>query len=322
VPHVVANDIRFHVQRVGRGEPTVVLLHGMLVDNLSSLYLTLAPAVAKAGMEAVLYDMRGHGRSERPRSGYTVDQAVADLWAVLDALEVERPVHLLGNSFGALVALEAALARPERVDGLVLIEAQVALEGWGEHIAHDLELAGFGLAEDDIRVWLDDFGGRKLNRLARSVEALITETSIIDDLAAARPLQPDALRALETPALAIYGAHSDAIERAHDLAALMPRLELHVLADCAHSVLFEATRTVRGLVVDWFERVRAGEAIVPRTHQVAVGEHEGEGAEHQEHVDYYRAELERRMGAAVGATALRVAPVRGPDPTAARSAID
>jgi pimeloyl-ACP methyl ester carboxylesterase len=310
VPQVVANDIRFHYQRVGRGDATVVMLHGMLVDNLSSLYLTLAPAVAKAGMEAVLYDLRGHGRSERPPSGYTVDQAVGDLEAVLDELGVEPPVLLLGNSFGALVALEFALAHPERVTGLVLIEAQVALEGWGRHMAHDLELAGFGLAEDDIRGWLDDFGGRKLNRLARSVEGLIKETSIIDDLAAARPLRADALRAVGTPALAVYGAHSDAIERAHDLAALMPRLELHVLADCAHSVLFEATRTVRGLIVDWFDRVRAGEEIVPRTLHVRVGDHEGEGAEHQEHVDFYRAELERRMGAAAGATALRVAPAR------------
>ena len=81
----------------------------------------------------------------------------------------------------------------------MLIEAHFAVEGWGDHVAHDLELAGFGLGEDDVQQWLDEFGGRKLNRLARKVEALIYETTIIEDLRAARPLPPDALRSLDLP---------------------------------------------------------------------------------------------------------------------------
>ena len=64
----------------------------------------------------------------------------------------------------------------------MLVEAHFAVEGWGDHMAHDLELAGFGLGEDDVQQWLDEFGGRKLNRLARKVEALIYETTIIEDL--------------------------------------------------------------------------------------------------------------------------------------------
>ncbi|HEX8803707.1 MAG TPA: alpha/beta fold hydrolase, partial [Acidimicrobiales bacterium] len=176
MPEIVVGDVRFHYQRVGTGAAgadTVVMIHGMLVDNLSSLYYTLAPVLAREGMDVLLYDLRGHGRSERTPSGYTVDRTVADLVGLLDALDVDGPVHLLGNSFGALVALETALAHPDRVRGLVLVEAHFAVEGWGEHIAHDLQLAGFGLGEEDIQAWLDEYGGRKLNRLARKVESLI-----------------------------------------------------------------------------------------------------------------------------------------------------
>lgn len=310
MPEIVAGDVRVHYQRLGRRDgETVVMLHGMLVDNLSSLYLTLAPVLVDE-MDVVLYDQRGHGRSQRPDSGYTIEGAVADLIALLDVLEIDEPVHLLGNSFGALVALEAALAHPDRVKGLVLVEAHFAVEGWGEHVAHDLELAGFGLGETDVQQWLDEFGGRKLNRLARKVEALIHETTIIDDLRAARPLPADALRELDLPVMALYGEHSDAIERARDLESLLPRLELNLFVDCAHSVLFEATRTVRGVVADWFARQRAGEVVESRTTKVNVGEQEGEGAEHQEHVDFYKAELERRMGSAAAGTALRVGPGR------------
>ncbi|MBN2623635.1 MAG: alpha/beta fold hydrolase [Acidimicrobiales bacterium] len=308
MPELVARDgVRFHHQRLGRsGGEVVVMLHGMLVDNLSSLYLTLAPVLVDE-MDVVLYDQRGHGRSARPADGYTIEDAVADLIALLDELGVDAPVHLLGNSYGALVAIEAALAHPDRVSSLVLIEAHVAVEGWGDHVAHDLELAGFGLGEADVQQWLDEFGGRKLNRLARKVEALIHDTTIVDDLRAARPLPADALRGLDLPAMAIYGEHSDAIDRARDLESLLPRLEMNVFVDCAHSVLFEATRTVRAVVADWYTRLRVGEAVESRSVKVAVGEQEGEGAEHQDHVEFYKAELERRMGSAVTGTALRVA---------------
>jgi pimeloyl-ACP methyl ester carboxylesterase len=311
VPEIAAGGVRLHYQRLGdAGGETVVMLHGMLVDNLSSLYLTLAPVLVR-DMDVILYDQRGHGRSQRPPSGYTIDGAVADLRALLAALGVDGPVHLLGNSFGALVAIEAALAEPRRVRSLALIEAHFAVEGWGDHMAHDLELAGFGLAESDVQQWLDDFGGRKLNRLARKVDALINETTIIEDLRAARPLSAAALRGLDVPTLALYGEHSDAIARADELEALLPRCELDRFADCAHSVLFEATRTVRRVVADWYGRLRRGEPVVSRSRRVEVGEAEGEGALHQEHVDFYKAELERRMGAAAGRTALRVAPHPG-----------
>jgi hypothetical protein len=62
------------------------------------------------------------------------------------------------------------------------------------------------------------------------------------------------------------------------------------------------------MVGDWYARLRAGEEIVARSTKVAVAEQEGEGEEHQSHVDYYKAELERRMGSAAAGTALRIAP--------------
>ena len=51
--------------------PTVVFVHGLVMDNLSSFYYTLAAPLAQAGFGTVLFDLRGHGLSERPPSGYT-----------------------------------------------------------------------------------------------------------------------------------------------------------------------------------------------------------------------------------------------------------
>ena len=161
---------------------TIVMLHGMVMDNLSSFYFTLANPAA-LDHEVILYDQRGHGRSERPPSGYSVADSVADLGAILDALDIDRPVVLLGNSYGGTVALEFALRHPARVAGVVLIEAHVAVDGWGDHMAGSLAFAAFGLDDDAVRTWLDEQGGRRLNRLAKNAEALIYDTSMLDDLA-------------------------------------------------------------------------------------------------------------------------------------------
>src|SRR5258706_10835045 len=107
---VVANGVRHHVQRLGSPRPdgrTVVFVHGLVMDNLSSFYFTLANPIA-AGAEVILYDLRGHGMSERPPRGYAVADLVADLAALLDALSIDHPVDLVGNSFGGLVALAFA----------------------------------------------------------------------------------------------------------------------------------------------------------------------------------------------------------------------
>ena len=122
MPEIVANGLRFHVQRLGpsaRGntpgdDPTVVFVHGLVIDNLSSFYYNLASRVAQHEADVILYDLRGHGRSERPPAGYTVRDAVIDLVAILDQLNIARRVYLVGNSFGGVVAAPVAPGHRER----------------------------------------------------------------------------------------------------------------------------------------------------------------------------------------------------------------
>ncbi len=66
-------------------------------------------------------DLRGHGRSDKPRDGYTVDQVTADLVAVLDGLDVREPVVLLAHSAGGLLGINFAARYPERLTKLALV---------------------------------------------------------------------------------------------------------------------------------------------------------------------------------------------------------
>src|SRR6185295_16358748 len=68
------------------------------------------------------FDQRGHGCSERPYDGYTVDHLAADVDAFLDAIGAGSAT-LVGHSMGSLVARRVAEKYPERVANLVLIGA-------------------------------------------------------------------------------------------------------------------------------------------------------------------------------------------------------
>lgn len=103
-----------------RGEPqgqAIVMLHGYSDSWFSySRILPLLPV----SLHVYALDQRGHGRSTQPDSGYGMTQLGADVVAFMEAKDIESAV-LVGHSMGSLVAQQAAVQLPGRVDGLVLI---------------------------------------------------------------------------------------------------------------------------------------------------------------------------------------------------------
>lgn len=242
-----------HVQRFGAGTPAVVFLHGLLMDNLSSWYFTVANAVA-AEREVLLYDLRGHGRSERPESGFDLDTHLADLDALLGAVGMHGPVGLVGNSFGGLLALAFAIEKPSRVGWMALVDALLPEPGWGQAMAATLSIEG---NERDERIarsfssWLGRNSERKRNRLTRQAEALVARTSLLSDLRGSRSYGDHDLARIACPVLALYGEASDQRDRGERLARTLPHCTLELQPGCSHSVLWEATAAVRARIVAW-----------------------------------------------------------------------
>lgn len=245
---VVAGGVRHHVQRVGAGDRKVVFVHGLVMDNLSSWYFAAAPAVTGFA-EAVLYDLRGHGLSERPGDGYDLSTLVGDLEGLLDGLGLEAPVHLVGNSFGGLLALAFAAAHPDRAASLFLVDALVPTAGWGDRMAATLSLTGDD--RDDMiasrfAAWAGRHSARRRTRLAKTAEALIAGTSLLEDLRASEAVPTSALSGLAAPVLALFGAESDVRADGEGFLEAVPGSRVEIVDGCGHSVLWEATDTVRG----------------------------------------------------------------------------
>ena len=117
MPTVNINGLRIHVESAGEGEP-VVLVHGSWGDHLN-----WDPLVAEIpeGFRVIRYDRRGHSRSERPPGQGNVGEDVADLAAIVETV-ARGPAHVVGNSFGASIALRLAASRPELLRSLAVHE--------------------------------------------------------------------------------------------------------------------------------------------------------------------------------------------------------
>lgn len=113
----------------GTGEP-VVLIHGALIADMFRPLLA-EPSLA-GRYRLILYHRRGYAGSSRASGPVTVPQQAADCLALLRHLDIER-THVVGQSYGGVIALQLALAAPDMVGSLALLEPalMVGAEGQG-----------------------------------------------------------------------------------------------------------------------------------------------------------------------------------------------
>ena len=117
MPILDLDGLKIHVQRSGSG-PDVVLVHG-LTGDLSIWMLCKAMSVLSERFRVTAYDLRGHGYSDAPPTGYTSADHAHDLLALMGTLEIES-ARVVGHSFGAVIALHAAVLAPDKIESLVL----------------------------------------------------------------------------------------------------------------------------------------------------------------------------------------------------------
>lgn len=256
--HVEVAGQRLHTLRLGRpgpDRPKIVMIHGLIIDDLSSYYCTIAnPAALHA--EVFLYDLRGHGTSAMPERSYRTADHLGDLLGLLDHWGVDCPVHVVGNSYGGLIALELARRQPERVASMLLLEAHFPIAGWGEQMVETVSEAAYGLTDEAHRRFLEESAGRNIRRKYFRAQRLSRHTSIMSDLVAEPPFPVDALRAIACPVTAVYGENSDILQRGRDIERFVPGARLRLVPGVNHMLFHEDAGSVRAVAEAW-----VGEAV-------------------------------------------------------------
>lgn len=121
---VPVGDIQLAVHEAGPVDSyPVLLLHGL--GATAATWAGFAAELAAHGRRALAVDLRGHGESSWPGTGYAFGAMATDIAGLIDALEL-APVDVVGHSLGGRVGLEVAMRRPELVRRLVLEEAPPA----------------------------------------------------------------------------------------------------------------------------------------------------------------------------------------------------
>jgi len=258
---IEANGIRTHYQRMPARNatadkpPTVVCVHGLGYDSLASFYLTLAAPVSQAGIDVVTYDLRAHGRTDRPMSGYRLADFVEDLRAVLDGTGVEGPVHLVGNSFGGTIAFSFAERYPERVLSIVAIEAEPATDEWARKMGSTLSNVVDWMQDQQVLDWLELTFGSHHARLSKIAGAMIAATTIVEEVPQGPLLDAAAMRGIRCPVLSIVGSEGFQADDLTAVASALPDCRTEVIEGQNHSVLVERHRTVRELLLAWIEEI-------------------------------------------------------------------
>ncbi|MDO9711052.1 alpha/beta fold hydrolase [Paracraurococcus lichenis] len=156
---ILTNGIRMHVAEAGEG-PAVLLCHGF--PEAWHSWRHQMQALAEAGYRAIAPDMRGYGETAAPAAiaDYTLLHLVGDMVGLLDALSIDRAV-IAGHDWGAPVAWNAALMRPDRfraVAGLSVpyaprgpVSAFEMLRRAGRHRFYQLYFQAPGVAEEELQ---------------------------------------------------------------------------------------------------------------------------------------------------------------------------
>ena len=128
--------------------PPLLLVHG--IGSSGASWEPLVPALARE-FTPITFDLRGHGDSRKPASGYLYGDYIDDLDRILDALRLKRPL-IMGHSLGGIVTLWWAARHPDRAAGLVVVDSPLrsgqefmpAFDGW---------LAQNAMTPEDLTAW-------------------------------------------------------------------------------------------------------------------------------------------------------------------------
>jgi pimeloyl-ACP methyl ester carboxylesterase len=257
------------VTEAGDEGPLVVLVPGF-TGSKEDFRLVLDP-LAAAGYRVVAIDQRGQYQSPGPDepTAYTVDALASDLLELLDVLG--EPVHLVGHSFGGLVARAAVLRAPAAVRSLTLLSSGPAALTGPRVDALDfmrplLEGGGLVAVADAVQALEDAMGDTRPPELRAFLRERFLANSPVGLLTMAQALtsEPDRVQELAAtgvPVLVTYGEGDDAWhpELQADMAQRLAAQHV-VIADALHSAAVENPDATAAALTSFFREVDSASA--------------------------------------------------------------
>jgi pimeloyl-ACP methyl ester carboxylesterase len=261
MPTAQVNGTNLYYELSGSG-PDVLLLHGL---GSSTVDWTPQVAALASRYRVCVVDLRGHGRSAKPKGPYSISLFAEDTAALIRDLSL-APAHVVGISMGGMIAFELALAFPQLVRSLVIVNSGPGLPGgrltqslFAAHrllMVRVLGLRKFGqqLADrllpdasaEERQAFADRWGANDARAYRAAVKSIVG-WNVSERLEAV------------TPPVLIVAADGDYTPLSYKQAyvARLPRAELVVIDNARHAVTMERPQQFNTVLLRFLDSLQA-----------------------------------------------------------------
>ena len=254
----VADGVEIHYQQAGRGS-AVIFVHGGFMD--AEMWDKQFREFARSH-RAVRFDLRGFGKSDRGEKPF---QPTEDIAALLDHLKIER-AHIVGLSMGGSVAIDFALAHPERTASLVVAEPGVSGYAWGPEVLDTMRAVRQAFENGGKEAAIESLLSRPVFATLKDKPAASKEVrrQLERNLSDSPPLMEppekpalDRLSEIRSPTLLLVSEHSG--EDAHKIASLLQEkvdgLRRMRIPDSGHMINLEQPDAFNQVVLDFLASI-------------------------------------------------------------------
>ncbi len=273
--------IRLHYRDWGGKGPDLLLLHGL--SSNSRIWDLTAPRL-KLKYRVIALDLRGHGLSDVPESGYGFTDVNADVVAFLDAVGLDR-VAIAGHSWGGTVALALAADHPDQVAGIVMVDGGIIeisrFSDWEtaekQMIPPDIPgvpvetFLGFARQWPHIRdLWTEELGEMVLSNFEIRDGKVYRRLDILRHMQIARAIYDsrpsELLPRVRCPVLAIVASTTptnESEQRWHDykndgveiVRQALPEAEILIMEDTIHDVPVQRPAELAAAILGFRDRL-------------------------------------------------------------------
>jgi len=248
--------VTLNYREAGEGRPALILIHGW-ASRLDHWQPIVAPLARDH--RVLRLDLRGHGRSEAPPSGYSMRQFADDTAALARSRRIRRAV-VVGHSLGSTVALEMARRHPRLVAGVVMVDGILTQYATARTI-EDLPLwrafADQPYEEAMVELYSSFFPDPRDAALAERVVADAAKTPEHAALASFRASLTSNLPAIakqvRQPVLYIDGGHN--LRPAAAVHEILPRASYAQAALSGHFIQLEVPDQLAAMIRRFVERL-------------------------------------------------------------------